>query len=94
MVMKIRLEWFDKLTENLEADEYSTDVEEDSILKALDLHNELQIYAGGFNILPSWITLLQPHFQHVIAPNLYDYQISFHYQGAWPPPPKNTRKES
>ncbi|MCQ9186780.1 cloacin immunity family protein, partial [Streptomyces sp. IBSBF 2953] len=66
MVMKVRLEWFDKFTENLEADEYSANLEEDSILKSLDLHNEPQIYAGGFNVLPTWITILQPHFQHVI----------------------------
>ncbi|MBC8782967.1 cloacin [Pseudomonas fluorescens] len=94
MVMKVRLEWFDKFTENLEADEYSANLEEDSILKSLDLHNEPQIYAGGFNVLPTWITILQPHFQHVIQPNLFDYQISFRYQGAWPPPPKQPRKES
>jgi hypothetical protein len=94
MVMKVRLEWFDKFTENLEADEYSANLEEDSILKSLDLHNEPQIYAGGFNVLPTWITILQQHFQHVIQPNQFDYQISFRYQGAWPPPPKQPSKES
>jgi Cloacin immunity protein len=92
MVMKVRLEWFDKLTENLEADEYSANVEEDSILKALDLHNEPQIYAGGFNVLPNWIAILQPNFQHAIEPNLFDYQISFRYQGTWPPPPRRTKE--
>lgn len=93
MVMKVRLEWFDKQTENLEADEYSANLDEDDgILKALDLHDEPQIYAGGFDVLPSWIAILQPHFRHVIEPRFFDYQISFRYQGAWPPPPKQPNK--
>ncbi|MEO8489456.1 colicin E3-like toxin immunity protein [Pseudomonas sp.] len=62
--------------------------------EALDLSDETAIYADVFNALPIWTAILPPHFQHVIAPNLYDYQISFHYQGAWPPPPKKTRNES
>ena len=95
MVMKVRLEWFDKQTENLEADEYSANLEEDDgILKTLKLHEEPQIYDGGFDVLPDWIAILQPHFRHVIEPGLFDYQISFRYQGAWPPPPKQPKKES
>ncbi|MFQ6348060.1 colicin E3-like toxin immunity protein [Pseudomonas sp. R11F] len=95
MVMKIRLEWFDKQTENLEADEYSANLDEDDgILKALDLHDEPEIYAGGFDVLPDWIAILQPHFRHVIEPSRFDYQISFRYQGAWPPPPKQPKKAS
>jgi hypothetical protein len=92
MTMKIRLQWFNKTTDNLEASEHSADFEEeDSILNALDLNEEPQIYAGGFDVLPSWITILQPYFQHVIAPGLFNYQISFRYQGAWPPPPKQPK---
>lgn len=95
MVMKVRLEWFDKQTEGLEADEYSGDLkEDDDILQALGLHDEPQIYAGGFDVLPCWIAILQPHFRHVIEPSLFDYQISFRYQGTWPPPPKQPKKES
>ncbi|MFC6339532.1 cloacin [Pseudomonas sp. CCM 7891] len=95
MAMKVRLEWFNKQTDNLEADEYSADFEDgDGILNELDLHEEPQIFAGGFNILPSWISTLQPYFRHVIEPSLFDYQISFRYQGAWPPPPKQPKKES
>lgn len=44
MAMKVRLEWFNKQTEVLEADEYSANVEDGSILEALDLHDEPQIY--------------------------------------------------
>lgn len=95
MATKIRLQWFNKKTENLEAAELSEDFEEDdSILNALDLHEEPQIYDGGFDVLPDWIAILQPHFRHVIEPSLFDYQISFRYQGAWPPPPKLPKKES
>ncbi|WP_150295913.1 MULTISPECIES: colicin E3-like toxin immunity protein [Pseudomonas] len=94
MAMKVRLEWFNKQTEVLEADEYSANVEDGSILEALDLHDEPQIYAGGFDVLSSWITILQPHFRHEITPGLFDYQISFHYQGAWPPSHKQPKVES
>lgn len=92
MAMKIRLQWFNKQTDNLEANEYSADFEEDdSILNALDLNEEPQIYSGGFDVLPSWIAILQPHFQQAIEPQAFNYQISFHYQGAWPPPPKQPK---
>lgn len=95
MTMKVRLQWFNKQTEDLEAAEYSADFkEDDSILDELDLHEEPQIYTGGFDVLPSWIAIIQPHFRHLIEPGLFDYQISFHYQGAWPPPPKQTRQAS
>lgn len=95
MAMKIRLQWFNKQTEALEAAEYSADFEEHgSILKELGLHEEPQIYAGGFDVFPSWIAILQPHFRRMIEPNLFDFQISFHYQGAWPPPPKQPKKAS
>ncbi|MBP1126047.1 MULTISPECIES: colicin E3-like toxin immunity protein [Pseudomonas] len=95
MAMKIRLQWFNKQTETLEASEYSADFEDsDSILTELDLHEEPQIYAGGFDVLPSWLVILQPHFRRVIDPNLFYFQISFHYQGSWPPPPKQPNKAS
>lgn len=89
VAMKIRLEWFNKLTANLEGDEYSENFEHDDIiLESFGLEGEPQIYAGGFDVLPAWIAILQPYFQHVIDSRLFDYQISFRYQGSWPPPPK------
>ncbi|OPA98353.1 cloacin [Pseudomonas fluorescens] len=95
MAMKIRLRWYEKHSNDLKADEYSVDIDDaDSSFEALGLSDETAIYADVFNVLPSWIAILQPHFQHVIAPNLYDYQISFRYQGAWPPPPKQSKKAS
>jgi hypothetical protein len=95
MVMKIRLRWYEKHSNDLNADEYSADIDDaDSTFEELGLSDETALYADVFNVLPSWITLLQPHFQHVINPNLFDYQISFRYQGAWPPPPKQAKKDS
>ncbi|MPQ86853.1 cloacin [Pseudomonas sp. MAFF 730085] len=95
MAMKVRLQWFNKQTDNLDADEYSANFEDDDIiLNALGLHEEPQIYAGGFDVLPNWIAILQPYFRQVIEPDLFYYQISFLYQGAWPPPPKQSKDES
>ncbi|AZF28510.1 MULTISPECIES: colicin E3-like toxin immunity protein [unclassified Pseudomonas] len=95
MVMKIRLRWYEKHSNNLKADEYSADIEDsDSILKALGLGEETAIYADVFNVLPNWITIIQPYFQHMIEPDHLDYQISFRYQGAWPPPPNQPKTGS
>lgn len=92
MVMKIRLRWYEKHSNDLKADEYSADIDDgDSFFEALGLSEETAIYADVFNVIPSWITTLQPHFQHVIDPTFFDYQISFRYQGAWPPPPKQPK---
>ena len=92
MVMKIRLRWYEKHSDDLKADEYSAEIDDgDSFFEALDLSEETAIYADVFNVIPSWITTLQPHFQHVINPTFFDYQISFRYQGAWPPPPKQPK---
>ena len=94
MVMKIRLRWYEKHSDYLKADEYSADIDDgDSFFEALGLSEETAIYADVFNVLPSWITTLQTHFQHVIEPTLFDYQISFRYQGAWPPPRKQPNRQ-
>ncbi len=95
MVMKIRLRWYEKHSNDLKADEYSADIEDsDSVFEALGLGEETAIYADVFNVLPGWLTIIQPYFQHEIEPDHLDYQISFRYQGAWPPPPKQPNKES
>ena len=92
MVMKIRLRWYEKHSNDLKADEYSAEIDDgDSFFEALDLSEETAIYADVFNVLPNWITTLQPHFKHMIDPTRFDYQISFRYQGAWPPPPKQPK---
>ena len=58
------------------------------------LGDETAIYADVFDMLPDWITTLQPYFQHMIEPEHLDYQISFRDQGAWPPSPKQPKKDS
>lgn len=93
--MKIRLRWYEKHGNDLKADEYSADIaDSDSVFEALGLSEETSIYADVFNVLPSWITIIQPYFQHAIEPDRLDYQISFRYQGALPPQPKQPKKAS
>ena len=95
MVMKIRLRWYEKQSSDLKADEYSANIEDpDNVFEALGLSEETAIYADVFNVLPNWITIIQPYFQHMIEPKQLDYQISFRYQDAWPPTPKPPKKES
>lgn len=94
MVMKIRLRWYEKHSNDLKADEYSADIEDsERVLETLGLGEETAIYADVFNVQRMWITIIQPYFQHVIEPDHLDYQISFRYQGAWPPPPKQRKKQ-
>ncbi|WP_010176879.1 colicin E3-like toxin immunity protein [Pseudomonas sp. PAMC 25886] len=86
MVMKVRLRWYDKHSNYVKADEYSADFDNaESFFETLGLGQETAIYADVFNVLPSWIAIIQPHFQHAIEPANFDYQISFSYQGTWPP---------
>ncbi|MCS4250337.1 cloacin immunity family protein [Pseudomonas sp. BIGb0164] len=93
--MKIRLRWYEKQSNDLKAAEYSSDIEDpDSVFEALGLGEETALYADVFNVLPNWITIIQPYIQHMIEPNKLDYQISFRYQGAWPPAPKQPKKAS
>lgn len=95
MLMKIRLRWYEKHSNDLKADEYSADIADpDNVFEALGLGEETAIYADVFNVQPNWITIIQPHFQHMIEPDHHDYQLSFRYQGAWPPPPKQPQKTS
>jgi hypothetical protein len=94
MVMNIRLRWYEKHSDDLKADEYSADIEDaDSVFEALGLGEETAIYADVFNVLPSWIRIIRPYFQHEIEPDHLDYQISFRYRSAWPPPPKQPKEE-
>jgi len=86
MLMKIRLRWYEKHSNDLKADEYSADIADpDSVFEVLGLGEETAIYADVFNVQPNWMTIIQPYFQHMIEPNRLDYQISFRWQGTWPP---------
>ncbi|CAI8775663.1 colicin E3-like toxin immunity protein [Pseudomonas brassicacearum] len=84
MGLKIRLDWYDKKTELGEGKEYSNDLGDDlSVITALDLESEPEIYDGGFDVRAEWIPIIQPFFEHSIAPEKFDYQIAFRYRANW-----------
>lgn len=84
MGLKIRLNWYDKKTEIGAGKEYSADLGDDgSVIEALGLMAEPEIYDGGFDVLAAWIPVIQPLFSHQIEPAAFDYQISIRYRRAW-----------
>lgn len=84
MGIKVRLDWFDKKTEIADGQEYSVDLGDDgSVIEALGLMSEPEIYDGGFDVLATWIPHLQPLFNHRIEPAAFDYQVAFRYRRAW-----------
>ncbi|MFY0732135.1 colicin E3-like toxin immunity protein [Pseudomonas sp. NFX15] len=81
MGLKVRLNWYNKASEIAEGKEYSADLGDDgSIIDALGLMEEKEIYDGGFDVLESWVTALQPLFRHQIDINTSDYQVAFRYR--------------
>ena len=51
MLMKIRLRWYEKHSNDLKADEYSADIADpDSVFETLGLGEETAIYADVFNL--------------------------------------------
>lgn len=84
MGLKLRLDWYDKKTELGEGKEYSKDMGDDvSVISALNLESEPEIYDGGFDVRTEWIPIIQPFFDHPIAPEKFDYQIAFRYRTQW-----------
>lgn len=84
MGLKLRLDWYDKKTEIGEGKEYSNDMGDDvSVISALNLESEPEIYDGGFDVRAEWIPIIQPFFGHSIAPEKFDYQISFRHRDNW-----------
>jgi len=84
MGLKVRLDWFDKQTEIADGQEYSVDLGDDvSIIAALGLISEPEIYDGGFDVLVAWIPDLQRLFHHQIEPADFDYQVAFRYRPIW-----------
>ncbi len=85
MGLKLRLESFDKSTENLINEEYSRDLRDDgSVIEQLGLPIEDNVNNGVFDVKPQWVTVLQPYFKHPIQYDKYDYQVAFHYADEWP----------
>ena len=84
MGLKLRLEWFDKQTENFQGEESSHDLGDDeSVLNALGIPVENNINNGGFNVGIQWVAIIQPYFHHSIEIADSDYQISFDYRENW-----------
>lgn len=84
MGLKLRLEWFDKQTENFQGEEFSDDLGDDeSVLNALGIPVENNINNGGFNVGSQWVAIIQPYFRHTIEITDFDYQISFDYRENW-----------
>ena len=84
MGLKVRLDWYDKDTEIADGKEYSVDLGDDgSIIAALGLMPESEIYDGGFDVLAAWIPEIQPLFNHQIDTAAFDYQIAFRYRKTW-----------
>lgn len=82
--LKLRLEWYNKQTQQCEGEEYSEDLGDDeTVLNALGVPVENNINNGGFNVIEQWTAVIQPYFQHLIVSTTYDYQISFDYSDAW-----------
>lgn len=85
MGLKLRLQWFDKLTELGIGKEYSIDFgDDDSIMTdGLGLSTKDIVNNGSFEIKSNWVMQLQPHFTHRINLSCYDYFISFDYRDKW-----------
>jgi hypothetical protein len=78
MGLKITLEWFDKKDEILIDKETSVDLGNDGgLITKFGLPFDGRIYDGGFDVLTSWKSDLQPLFNHRIDFNKYDYQLAF-----------------
>lgn len=84
MGLKLRLEWYDKQTENYQGEEFSNDLGDDkSVLDALGIPVENNINNGGFDVPSHWTTIIQPYFRHTIEYTDHDYQLSFDYRDSW-----------
>ena len=85
MGLKLRLEWFERKSEEFIGEEYSKDFGDDgSVIESLGMPLEDNINNGGFDVEKSWVPLLQPYFKDKIEVEKYGYQISFDYRdGNW-----------
>lgn len=78
MVLKLRLAWYDRNTEQGEGVEFSQDFGGDvSIMDKLGLSIDHDINNGEFDVANGWLAILQPLFMHSIDLGLFNYQISF-----------------
>ena len=85
MGLRLRLQWFDKLTELGVGKEYSSDFGDDASIMTdgLGIPTKDIVNNGSFELINNWIKYLQPHFTHNINLSLYDYFVSFDYRDKW-----------
>ncbi|CDG19629.1 colicin E3-like toxin immunity protein [Xenorhabdus doucetiae] len=81
MGIQLNLVWFDRKNEDFIGEEYSQDLGDDnSVIEqcGLPLHDTLN--NGVFDVLDTWVPVLQGNFKHLIDLDKYFYQISFDYR--------------
>ncbi|MDF7679444.1 colicin E3-like toxin immunity protein [Enterobacteriaceae bacterium ESL0689] len=85
MGLKLRLQWFDKLTELEVGKEYSIDFGDDANVMTDDLGLPTKdiVNNGSFELKSDWVKHLQPYFTHHIDLLSYEYFISFDYRDKW-----------
>lgn len=85
MGLRLRLQWFDKLTELGVGKEYSSDFGDYASIMTDDLGIPTKdiVNNGSFELRSNWIKYLQPHFTHNINLSSYDYFVSFDYRDKW-----------
>lgn len=84
MGLKLRLTWFDKNNDVLNAEEYSKDFgDDDSLIDALGLPLDDTMNNGEFDVKDSWVALIQPYFTSNISTEKFDYFLSFNYRDKW-----------
>ncbi|WEF10307.1 cloacin immunity family protein [Pectobacterium actinidiae] len=84
MGLKLRVNWFNKTTDDFIGKEYSNDFgDDDKIIEALGLPLDDTMNNGFFDVTPDWLPILQPHIAHKIDLKKFDYQVAFDYRDAW-----------
>ncbi|MCC8367498.1 cloacin [Xenorhabdus sp. PB61.4] len=81
MGIKLNLTWYNKINEEFIGEEYSKDLGYDnSIIESCGLPLNDTLNNGVFDVLESWVPILQSNFDHPIELDKHIYQISFDYQ--------------
>jgi hypothetical protein len=84
MGLKLKLHRFNKTTEFCEGEFYSQDFGDDgAVIESLGLRPANTVNQGVFNVLPEWVALIQPYFNHTIDLSAHDYQLGFAYRDQW-----------
>ncbi|MBI0552602.1 colicin E3-like toxin immunity protein [Pectobacterium parmentieri] len=84
MGLKLRVNWFDKTTDDFIGKEYSNDFGyDDKIIEAFGLPLDDTMNNGFFDVIPDWVPVLQLHLTHKIDLKKFNYQVAFDYRDEW-----------